>query len=40
MHYDTFPVIKADPHEFQSKVGSLAEVIILGDRTKLRDLMF
>jgi len=29
MHYDTFPVIKADPREFQSKVGSLAEVIIL-----------
>jgi L-ascorbate metabolism protein UlaG (beta-lactamase superfamily) len=29
MHYDTFPVIKADPHEFQSKVGSLAGVIIL-----------
>jgi len=29
MHYGTFPVIEADPEEFKSKVGSLAEVVIL-----------
>ncbi|KRT34784.1 metal-dependent hydrolase [Acetomicrobium hydrogeniformans] len=29
MHYGTFPVIEADPAEFKSKVGSLAEVVIL-----------
>ena len=29
MHYDTFPVIKADPNEFKKLVGNLAEVLIL-----------
>lgn len=29
MHYNTFPVIEADPEEFKNKVGNLAEVIIL-----------
>ena len=29
VHYDTFPIVRADPRDFQRKVGSLAEVIIL-----------
>jgi len=29
VHYDTFPIVSADPQEFKSRVGSLAEVIIL-----------
>lgn len=29
MHYDTFPVIQADPQEFLREVGSMAEVRIL-----------
>ncbi len=29
IHYDTFPVIQADPREFAQKVGSMAEVFIL-----------
>jgi L-ascorbate metabolism protein UlaG (beta-lactamase superfamily) len=29
MHYDTFPVIQADPQEFLREVGSMAEVLIL-----------
>ncbi|RKX27156.1 MAG: metal-dependent hydrolase [Candidatus Zixiibacteriota bacterium] len=29
IHYDTFPVIEADPNEFAKKVGKLAEVAIL-----------
>lgn len=29
MHYNTFPIIKADPEEFKEMVGDLAEVIIL-----------
>ncbi len=29
MHYNTFPIIMADPQEFKSKVGALAEVVIL-----------
>ncbi len=37
MHYDTFPVIKADPNEFKKLVGNLAEVLILspGKSTEL-----
>lgn len=30
MHYDTFPIIQADPVKFKELVGSLAEVLILG----------
>jgi L-ascorbate metabolism protein UlaG (beta-lactamase superfamily) len=29
IHYDTFPIVKADPQEFKRRVGGLAEVIIL-----------
>jgi len=29
IHYDTFPIVKADPGEFKKRVGSLADVIIL-----------
>ena len=29
MHYGTFPVIDADPGEFRSAVGGLAEVVVL-----------
>ena len=29
MHYNTFPIIQADPGEFKELVGSLAEVLIL-----------
>lgn len=29
VHYDTFPIVTADPEEFKNKVGNLAEVIIL-----------
>ncbi len=29
VHYNTFPVIKADPEEFKRQVGDLAEVVIL-----------
>ena len=29
IHYGTFPLVEADPHEFQRRVGNLAEVIIL-----------
>ncbi|NOR15035.1 MAG: metal-dependent hydrolase, partial [Candidatus Aminicenantes bacterium] len=29
IHFDTFPIVEADPEEFKSKVGDMAEVIIL-----------
>jgi L-ascorbate metabolism protein UlaG (beta-lactamase superfamily) len=29
VHYDTFPIVSADPEEFKKRVGDLAEVIIL-----------
>jgi L-ascorbate metabolism protein UlaG (beta-lactamase superfamily) len=29
IHFNTFPLVSADPEEFKSKVGDLAEVIIL-----------
>ena len=29
VHYNTFPIISADPEEFKKRVGDLAEVIIL-----------
>jgi L-ascorbate metabolism protein UlaG (beta-lactamase superfamily) len=29
VHYDTFPIVTADPEAFKAKVGSQAEVIIL-----------
>jgi L-ascorbate metabolism protein UlaG (beta-lactamase superfamily) len=29
VHYDTFPLVSADPEEFKKRVGGLAEVIIL-----------
>jgi len=29
IHFGTFPIVSADPEEFKSKVGDLAEVIIL-----------
>lgn len=29
VHYDTFPIVSADPEEFKRRVGDLAEVIIL-----------
>jgi len=29
VHYDTFPIVSADPEEFKNRVGDLAEVIIL-----------
>lgn len=29
IHYNTFPIISADPEQFKKKVGDLAEVIIL-----------
>lgn len=29
VHYNTFPIIMADPEQFKQKVGDLAEVIIL-----------
>jgi|Deesub1362A_J573_1020465.scaffolds.fasta_scaffold02263_6 L-ascorbate metabolism protein UlaG (beta-lactamase superfamily) len=29
IHYGTFPLVEADPHEFKKQVGSRAEVIIL-----------
>ena len=37
MHYNTFPIIEADPNLFKEKVGNNAEVIILnpGEKTTL-----
>ena len=37
MHYNTFPIIQADPDEFKKLVGNLAEVLILspGESTEL-----
>jgi L-ascorbate metabolism protein UlaG (beta-lactamase superfamily) len=37
MHYNTFPIIQADPGEFKKLVGKLAEVLILrpGDSMEL-----
>jgi L-ascorbate metabolism protein UlaG (beta-lactamase superfamily) len=37
MHYNTFPIIEADPEVFKKKVGNKAEVIILkaGESTKI-----
>jgi L-ascorbate metabolism protein UlaG (beta-lactamase superfamily) len=37
MHYNTFPIIQADPKVFKEKVGNKAEVIILnpGDSLKI-----
>ncbi len=37
IHYDTFPVIKADPHEFEKKAKDIAKVIILkpGEETEI-----
>lgn len=32
MHYDTFPIIKADPNEFAKKVGSSAKVMAIGEK--------
>lgn len=32
MHYDTFPIIKADPQEFAKKVGSSAKVMTIGEK--------
>lgn len=29
VHYDTFPIVSADPEQFKKNVGDLAEVIIL-----------
>ncbi len=29
IHYDTFPVIQADPGEFARLVGSLAKVVVM-----------
>lgn len=29
IHYDTFPIVEADPEEFKRRVGDTAEVIIL-----------
>jgi L-ascorbate metabolism protein UlaG (beta-lactamase superfamily) len=29
VHYNTFPIVRADPEEFKKRVGGLAEVIIL-----------
>jgi len=29
VHYNTFPIVSADPQEFKKRVGGLAEVIIL-----------
>ncbi len=29
VHYNTFPIVMADPEEFKAKVGDMAEVIIL-----------
>jgi L-ascorbate metabolism protein UlaG (beta-lactamase superfamily) len=29
VHYNTFPIVSADPEEFKKRVGDLAEVIIL-----------
>lgn len=29
IHFDTFPLVSADPHEFKNRVGDMAEVIIL-----------
>lgn len=29
IHYDTFPIVEADPQAFKAKVGDMAEVIIL-----------
>ncbi len=29
VHYDTFPIVEADPEEFKRRVGDMAEVIIL-----------
>lgn len=31
MHYDTFPMIAADPHEFAKKVGSGGKVLAIGE---------
>lgn len=35
MHYDTFPVIKADPQEFAKKVGPSAHIMKIGDKIEL-----
>ncbi|UCC40997.1 MAG: metal-dependent hydrolase [Candidatus Aminicenantes bacterium] len=29
VHYDTFPIVSADPEDFKRRVGDLAEVVIL-----------
>jgi len=29
VHYNTFPIVSADPEEFKKRVGDKAEVIIL-----------
>jgi L-ascorbate metabolism protein UlaG (beta-lactamase superfamily) len=29
IHYNTFPIVEADPEEFKNMVGDMAEVIIL-----------
>ena len=29
IHYNTFPIIKADPEEFKKAVGNLSEVVII-----------
>ena len=29
IHYNTFPIVEADPEEFKNRVGDMAEVIIL-----------
>jgi L-ascorbate metabolism protein UlaG (beta-lactamase superfamily) len=29
IHYNTFPIVSADPEEFKKRVGDKAEVIIL-----------
>jgi L-ascorbate metabolism protein UlaG (beta-lactamase superfamily) len=29
IHYNTFPIVSADPEEFKRRVGDMAEVIIL-----------
>jgi L-ascorbate metabolism protein UlaG (beta-lactamase superfamily) len=37
MHYNTFPVIKADPHDFKRKIDAFSECIIMkpGDSYKI-----
>jgi L-ascorbate metabolism protein UlaG (beta-lactamase superfamily) len=36
IHYDTFPIVSANPQEFKDRVGGLAEVIILKPGESLR----